>query len=147
MIDMERLLREIDDAIQHVTSIFPATYLICTLQADNNAYVWSDWTEIEDNASHKLSDATAAKPGHITSILIETVSDNTALYVYELAWGAAKNVITRGRFAGAGKFQAANIQDRFWAPHFPAGELIYYRMMSDTGGGVTSTVLFRYHLH
>lgn len=139
---------QIDDATQHVTSIFPAdTYLTCTLEADDDAHVWSGWTEIVDNAAHKLSDLFADAAGHITSILIETVSDDAALYMFEIAWGAAKTPITSGRFAGIGKFQAAHIQDRFWAPPFPAGALIYYRMKTDTAVADTCTVHFRYHAH
>jgi len=147
MIDKIGRIREIHDAVQHVTSIFPSdTNLTCTFTAHANANTWSAWTEIADSAATKLSAATATKSGHITSILIETVSDVNALYMFELAWGASKNLITTGRFAGSGKFQAAHIQDRFWAPNFPAGELIYYRLKTDTTVADTCTVHFRYHL-
>jgi len=148
MIDKIGRLREAHDALSHVTSIFPSdTNLTCTLTAHANAHTWSAWAEIVDSAATKLSAAFATKPGHITSILIETVSDNTALYMLEIAWGVAKNLITTGRFAGAGKFQAAHIQDRFWAPHFPAGELIYYRLKTDTAVADTCTIHLRYHTH
>ena len=147
MIDTIGALRDIRDAVQHVTSIFPSdTDLTCTFTAHANAHTWSAWTEIVDSPDGtKLSAATATNPGHITAILIETISDPNALYMYELSWGAANNIVTRGRFAGVGKFQAANIQDRFWAPHFPAGELIYYRMKTETAVADTCTVHFRYH--
>ncbi|GAG53560.1 unnamed protein product, partial [marine sediment metagenome] len=73
-------------------SIFPSdTNLTCTFKAHANAHTWSTWAEIVDSATTKLSDAFATEPGHITSIIIETVSDNTALYMYEIAWGVAKN--------------------------------------------------------
>lgn len=148
MIDEIGRLENIDDAIQHVTSIFPSdTYLICTFTANANAHVWSSWTEIVDNAANKLSAAFAISPGHISSLVIETISDNAAIYMYEIAWGAAKNIVTRGRFAGVGKFQAAHIQDRFWAPPFDAGQLIYYRMKTETAVADTCTVHFRYHVH
>lgn len=148
MIDKIGRLREAHDALSHVTSIFPAdTNLTCTFTAHANAHTWSAWAEIVDSAATKLSAAFATEPGHITSILIETVSDNAALYMYEIAWGAAKNLVTTGRFAGAGKFQQAHIQDRFWAPHFPAGELIYYRLKTDTAVADTCTIHFRYHAH
>ena len=148
MIDKTGKLRQIDDATQHVTSIFPSdTNLTCTLTAHANAHTWNAWTEIVDSAATKLSASTATNPGHITSILIEMVSDNTALYMFEIAWGAAKSLITSGRFAGIGKFQAAHIQDRFWAPRFPAGELIYYRLKTDKAVADTCTVHFRYHTH
>ena len=148
MIDETGRLASIDDATQHVTSIFPSdTNLTCTLTAHANANTWSAWTEIADSAATKLSAAFAAVPGHITSILIETVSDNTALYMFEIAWGAAKNLVTSGRFAGVGKFQQAHIQDRFWAPPFPAGQLIYYRLKTDKAVADTCTIHLRYHAH
>jgi len=148
MIDETGTLRNIDDATQHVTSIFPDdTNLTCTFTAHANANTWSAWTEIVDSAATKLSAATATGPGHLTSILIETISDNAAIYMFEISWGAANTVVTRGRFAGAGKFQQAHIQDRFWAPPLPAGELIYYRLKTETAVADTCTVHFRYHLH
>jgi len=148
MIDLEGKLYRIDDATGHITSIFPSdTNLTCTLTAAATAHTFSAWTEIADSAATKLSAATATSPGHITSVVIETVSDNAALYMYEVAWGDAKNLITSGRFAGAGKFQAAHIQDRFWAPRFPAGELIYYRMKTETAVADTCTIHLRYHTH
>lgn len=143
---LEAQAEAIRDAVEHVSSIFPAnTDLTCTLTAHANANTWSAWTELVDSGANKLSDSFAALPGHITSILIETVSDNGALYMYEIAWGAAKTLITSGRFAGVGKFQQAHIQDRFWAPAFPVGELIYYRLKTDTAVADTCTIHLRHH--
>jgi len=149
MIDKIGKLRQIDDATQHVTAIFPSdTNLTCIFTAHATAHTWSAWTEIVDNPDGtKLSAATAASPGHITSILIETISDDTAIYMFEISWGAANTIVTRGRFAGINKFQAAHIQCRFWAPPLPAGQLIYYRMKTETGVADTCTVHFRYHVH
>lgn len=148
MIDKAGRLRQAHDALWHVTSIFPSdTNLTCTLTAHANAHTWSAWAEIADSAATKLSVSFASNPGHITSIVIETVNDNTALYMYEIAWGAAKNLITSGRFAGAGKFQAAHIQERFWAPYLPAGQLIYYRLKSDKAVADTCTIHLRHHPH
>ena len=148
MIDKIGTLRHIFDATQHITSIFPSdTNLTCTFTAHATANTWSAWAEIQDSAATKLSAATATSPGHLTSMIVETISDDTALYMYEISWGAAYNPITSGQFAGVGKFQAAHIQDRFWAPSFPAGQLIYYRMKTETGVADTCTVHFRYHIH
>jgi len=148
MIDKIGRIRDIDDATQHVTSIFPSdTNLTCTFTAHASAHTWSTWAEIQDSGATKLSASFADTPGHITSIVIETVSDDTALYMYEISWGAAKNLITSGRFAGVGKFQAAHMQDRFWAPAFPAGQLIYYRMKTETAVADTCTIHLRYHAH
>ena len=148
MIDKTRRLTQIDDATQHVTSIFPSdTNLTCTFTAHANANTWSAWTEIQDSGATKFSASFATTPGHISSMLIETISDNAAIYMIEIAWGVAKRLITTMRFAGAGKFQAAHIQDRFWAHPFPTGELIYYRMKTETAVADTCTVHFRYHTH
>lgn len=148
MIDQIGRLREAHDALSHVTSIFPSdTNLTCTFTAHADAHTWSTWAEIVDSAATKLSAAFATVLGHLTSILIETVSDDAALYMFEIAWGAAKNLVTSGRFAGAGKFQQAHIQDRFWAPRFPAGELIYYRLKTDTAVADSCTIHLRYHPH
>ena len=148
MIDKTRRLRDVDDATQHISSIFPSnTNLTCTFTAHANANTWSAWTEIADSAATKLSASFATVPGHITSILIETISDDSAIYMYEIAWGATKNPITSGRFAGVGKFQAAHIQDRFWAPLFPKGQLIYYRMKTETAVADTCTIHLRHHAH
>jgi len=148
MIDKIGRIKDIDDATQHITQIFPSdTNLTCTFTAHANANTWSAWTEIADSGATKLSASFAVNPGHFTAILIETISDDAAVYMYEIAWGAAYSVITRGRFAGVGKFQAAHIQDRFWAHEFPAGELIYYRMKTETAVADTCTVHFRYHIH
>ena len=148
MIDETGRLAHIDDATQHITSIFPDdTDLTCTLIAGTNANTWSLWIEIIDSGATTLSSLFADESGHLTSILIETVSDDSAIYMYEISWGADRNVITRGRFAGVGKFQQAHIQDRFWPPPSPAGETIYYRMKTETAIPDDCTVHFRYHLH
>ena len=146
MIDKIGRLREIDDATQHVTSIFPSdTNLTCTFTAHANTNTWSAWTEIADSAATKLSVSCATEPMHLTSIVIETISDNAAIYMFEISWGAAKTIVTRGRFAGVGKFQAAHMQDRFWAHPLEAGQLIYYRMKTETAVADTCTVHLRYH--
>jgi len=148
VIDKTGRIREIDDATQHVTFIFPSdTNLTCAFTAHTTANTWSAWTEIADSAATKLSASFVDSPGHITSMVIETISDNAAIYMFEIAWGTAKVPITSGRFAGVGKFQAAHIQDRFWAPPFPASQLIYYRMKTETAVADTCTVHFRYHVH
>jgi len=148
VIDKIRRIRDTDDATQHVTSIFPSdTNLTCTFTAHANANTWSAWTEIADSAATKLSAAFATSPGHITASVIETISDDNAIYMVEIAWGAAKNLITTCRFAGGTKFQRPDMQKRFWAPTLPAGELIYYRMKTETAVADTCTLHFRYHAH
>lgn len=140
-------LDEIHDALSHVTSIFPAdTDAYCTLTAHASADTWSTWAEVVDDAANAFSDAFVSAHGHLTSLVIETVSQNNTLYMLELGYGSVPTIITRGRFAGSGKFQAPNIQKRFWAPAVPAGETLKYRMKTGTGVADTCTVHFRYHL-
>ena len=147
MIDEIGTLRKIHDAIEHVSSIFPSdTNLTCTLTAAAGANTWSAWTEIADSGATKLSDACATDM-HLTSMIVETVSDDAALYMIEISWGASNILHTTDRFAGAGKFQAAHMQSRYWAPPIPAGQLIYYRMKTDTAVADTCTVHFRLHCH
>ena len=139
-------LATIGDATEHVTSIFPSdTNLICTFTAHANANTWSVWSEVQDSGATKLSDSCAIDPMHITAMGIETLSEADTIYMIEIAWGADKNLITSGRFAGATKFQSPTEHLRFWAPAFPVGELIYYRMKTDTAVADTATIHFRYH--
>lgn len=146
MIDTIGRLRHIDDATQHESSIFPSdTDLTCTFTAHATPDTWSAWAEIQDSGATKLSDACATDPMHITAIGIETLSEDDAIYMIEIVWGAAKTSITSGRFAGATKFQTPTEHLRFWAPPVPAGELIYVRMKTDTAVADTCTVHFRYH--
>lgn len=149
MIDESGRLRQIDDATQHVTAIFPNdTNQICTFTAAAGANTWSNWIEIIDvPGGTKLSASFATIPGHLTALGIETLSEADTIYMVEIAWGADKVVITRGRFAGATKFETATEHLRFWAPPCPAGELLYYRMKTATAVANTCTVHFRYHLH
>ena len=151
MIDEDGRLEDIYDALVHVSSIFPSdTNLTCTLTAKDTANTFSDWAEIEDNTGGttlKLSAQFATLPGHITAVMVETVSQDDTIYEFEIAWGAAKNVVGRFRFAGGTKFQAPNTTARYWAPNIPAGETVYYRMKSATAVADTCTVHFRFHTH
>lgn len=146
MIDLKGRIEDVRHAVDHTTSIFPSdTNLTCTFTAHANANTWSTWAEIQDSDATKLSAAFTVQHGHITSIGIETLSEADTIYMMEVSWGAAKNLITTGRFAGATKFQDPTENLRLWAPPFPAGELIYYRMKTGSAVADTVTVHFRYH--
>jgi len=148
MIDEEGKTDETLDAVRHATLIYPGdTNLTCTFTAHANAHTWSAWAEITDSGATTLSSVFATTEGHITEMVVETISDNAAIYMIEIAWGAAKSLVTTMRFAGVGKFQSANDIKRFWAPTFPPGQTIYYRMKTETIVADTCTVHFRYHLH
>jgi len=147
-VDEGTKIEETHDAVKHVTSIFPSdTNLTCTFTAHATANTWSAWTEIADSGATKLSASFATAPGHITAMGIETLSEVDTIYMIEIGWGASKTLITSGRFAGGTKFDSATEHLRFWAPSFPAGQLIYYRMKTATGVADTCTVHFRYHTH
>lgn len=138
----------IDDATQHISFIFPSsTNLICTFTANATANTWGTWSEIVDSAATSLSTSFATIAGHITSMVIETLSDDNTIYMFQISYGDSNTIITEGRFAGGTKFQAPNNQKRFWPNAFLAGETIYYRMITATGVADTCTIHFRCHLH
>jgi len=141
-------LHHVHDALCHVSNVFPVdTNLTCTLTALNTANTFSNWAEIADSGATKLSTAFATADGHISSVLIETISEADTIYLFEVSWGAAKTVILRSRFAGGTKFQSPTALTAFRAPAFPAGQLMYYRMKTASAVADTCTVHFRYHTH
>lgn len=142
------VVNNIDDAVQHITSIFPNdTNLTCTLTAAATANTWSSWIEIVDSGATTFSSLVFPTGGHISSIIVETLSEVDTIYMVEISYGDAKTVNSRARFAGGTKFQAPNVQNRMWTDPFPAGETIYYRMKTATGIADIATVHFRYHVH
>lgn len=148
MIDLIAKIHRIFDALSHASNVFPGdTDLTCTFTAHATANTWSAWAEIVDSDANSFTDVFADAIGHITSLGIETLSEDDAVYMIEISWGASKTIITSGRFAGATKFQTPTEHLRFWAPAIPAGETIYYRMKTDTAVADTCTVHFRYHTH
>ena len=86
MIDNIGRIKDTNDATQHVTTIFPNdTNLTCTFMAHANANTWSAWAEIQDSGATKLSDTCAGRPLHLTAMLVETISDNGAIYMMEIS--------------------------------------------------------------
>ncbi len=145
---IDTIVDNIDDAVQHISHIYPDdTNLTCTLTALNTANTWSAWVEITDSGANTLSAIFAAVAGHISSIVVETISEDNTIYMVEIAYGVDKVTLETLRFAGGTKFQAPNVQNRMWSLPFVAGETIYYRMKSATAVADTCTVHFRYHLH
>ena len=139
---------DIHDAIEHVSAIFPDdTDLTCTFTAAAGANTWSGWAEIVDSAATTLSSLFVATPGHLSSLTIEEISDTSALYMIEVAYGGARIVTVRARVAGSGKFHSPDTHAKFWAPLIPAGETIYYRMKTDKAVADTCNIHFRYHVH
>jgi len=144
--DTIRVLRNIFDGISHVSSIFPDdTNLIWTLTAHANANTWSDWTEIQDSGGNKLSDLYITAHGYVTAIMLETLSEDDAIYMFELAWGADKVIFARGRTGGSTKFYNPITTARFWPIQFPENVLLYYRLKTDTAVADTCTAHLRHH--
>lgn len=132
----------------HTTGIFPDdTSLTCTLTALDTANTFSAWAEVEDNTSGttlKLSAAFASYEGHITSMVVESLSEINTIYLVELAYGDSKVPVLHLRFMENDK-EVPVQQNRVLSDDIPAGETIYYRMMCETAGA-TCTVSIRYHL-
>lgn len=133
----------------HVTGIFPDdTNLTCTLTTHADQHTWCAWTEIADSATTKLSACFDTFDGQIAGMVIESVSDITIIYMLEVAYGDAKTVITRWRFAGETKFLNPAHEVRVRSALIPAGETVYYRLKSEEDASEdTALVHFRYFLH
>lgn len=142
------LVDDINDALAHVSYVFPSnTNLICTLTALATANTYGTWAEIVDSAATALSDAFSAAAGHVTSFLIENVSQVNTIYMLQLSYGGARTLISEIRFAGGTKFQSPDNHARFWVPIIPSGETIYYKMKTASAVADTCDVHLRYHLH
>jgi len=142
--DIDHLLLE----SEHETCIFPAdTNLTCTLTAAATANTFGAWAEITDSGATTLGSLFTSTGGHLSSCIIEEMSEINTIYMLEVSYGESKTIISRARFAGTDKFQNPSHQERFRGVISPAGELIYYRMKSATAVADTALVHFRYHFH
>lgn len=144
-----RQVEEIWEDLHHETGTFPAnTNLTCTLAAHADQNTFGEWAEIVDGSANKLSAAFASYPGHIASMVVESVSEIDTIYQVEISYGADYTIITRWRFAGETKFKNPAHQLRVRAVIIPAGEAVYYRMKSAEDGSADSALVhFRYFLH
>jgi outer membrane murein-binding lipoprotein Lpp len=119
--------------------VFPATTNItCTLTA-GNTNVWGNWAQITDSGGGNLSSVFLASTGYITDMQIFDHSAADKIYLVEIAYGVAKNII--GRVAYHTSF-ADNVDIK--SELIPVGEIVYYRMMSSGANGATARVGFRY---
>jgi len=123
------------------TFLFPAdTDYWVLLTADAAAGSFSTWTEIEDNNSVTLSSLFADDSGYISDIYVYQVSapaDTT--HIVEIAYGVSKVSLTRIMFNGD-NLNLAQIKSR----RIPAGETIYYRIMTNTAPTEYVSIGFRY---
>jgi len=123
------------------TFLFPAdTDYYVLLTASAGAGNWTDWAEIVDNNAVTLSSLFAANAGYISDIYIYQVTapaDTT--HIVEIAYGANKTSLTRIMFNGD-NLNLAQIKSR----RIPAGETVYYRIMTNTAPTEYVSIGFRY---
>jgi hypothetical protein len=123
------------------TFLFPAdTDYWVLLTADAAAGSWSTWAEIVDNNAVTLSSLFAADAGYISDIYVYQVTaaaDTT--HIVEIAYGASKISLTRIMFNGD-NLNLAQIKSR----RIPAGETIYYRIMTNVAPTEYVSIGFRY---
>jgi len=123
------------------TFLFPAdTDYWVLLTASAGAGNWTDWAEIVDNNAVTLSSLFAANAGYISDIYIYQVTapaDTT--HIVEIAYGANKTSLTRIMFNGD-NLNLAQIKSR----RIPAGETVYYRIMTNTAPTEYVSIGFRY---
>ena len=80
----------------------------------------------------------------ITLMTVETCSVNGQVYMWQLAYGAARTLISPGRiYSGAVPKQ----ETRVYGLVIPAGQRVYYRLMCSQAGPQNLTGHFRYHYH
>ena len=132
----------------HNTAIFPAaTNLTCTLTAATDANVFGDWTEVVDSGAASLSTPFASKSGHIAALIIESCSEASKHYMFELSYGASHVHIGAWAIVSESNNIPVAQSPRCRCVHIPAGETIYYRAMCETATNKTVTCHIRYFLH
>lgn len=154
MIDPTGILRKIYEEQHelyieafHESILFPEdTDETVTFTAGGANNTFGAWVEIVDNTPVTLSSKFTTEDGHISSILLLDANINDKVYIIELAYGAAKTIITPYSFVSGTVLLPPTQQVRVRAVMIPAGELVYYRMKCETGAA-TCRVSFRYHYH
>ena len=138
------ILAAIEREFAHTTYIFPEDTNETMTFIAAAANTWGAWTEIVDNNGVTFSSKLAALSGHITVIVVETVSVNAQRYMIELAYGAAKTLISPIRlYSGAVPKQDTRVHGVV----IPAGEKVYYRAKCSQAGPQSCVGHLRYHFH
>ena len=144
-----QLVEEIWLEAHHRSYLFPDDIAkTVTLTAGAPAFAWSAWTEIADNLAVTFS-SLATSPLAVSALKIRNTSAADKLYQIEIGYGpnaGAVTVIDPHEFGSGTKHVEGDEQVRFRPPVIPAGQNIYARMKSETGGA-TANVVFRYHYH
>lgn len=131
----------------HIAYIFPSkTDLDCILTCGAVANNWSAWAELQDSGATTFSSKITAGID-VSAIIVEEVSATDKVYMFELAYGTPKVVITRVRFISGAQQKLPAIQAmRIRTAKVAAGRTVYYRAMGETGGA-TFNIHIRYFYH
>ena len=144
--DMDSL-QVLGEEVHHISNIFPeGTDETLTFTAGGVPNVYSAWAEVIDSGANKISDKFTAQ-AMVTAFLIEHCDARDKVYMFELAYGDSKTVLTRYRLIAGETTKLPAVQQlRIRGMHFPSDELIYYRMKSETAGAICELHI-RYYLH
>lgn len=136
------------DEVHHTTGIFPHdSDLTLTFTAHADANTWSSWAEVVDSSANKFSDL-ITRAAHITAFMLEKCETKEKVFMFEIAYGDAKTLVAHYRFIAGQTVKLPPIQQiRIRSDHFPADELIYYRMKCEDAGSKTCQLHIRYYLH
>jgi len=116
------------------------TTTYCLLAADAAVNNFSAWREIKDNTDATLSAKFLTKAGYISDIYIyQVTAPANTVHIVEIAYGASKVSLTRIMFDND-NMNIAQIKSR----RIPAGEMIYYRIMTNTAPTEYVSIGFRY---
>lgn len=116
-----------------------------TFVAGSPANTFSAWTEIVDNNGVTLSSKLVNRNGHISATPIESIDKADRVFKFEIAYGAAKTVVSEYRFATGATTKLPTIQHiRVRPEDIPEGETVYYRMKCSEAGK-SCTISLRYH--
>jgi hypothetical protein len=119
--------------------LYPSTTQItCTLVAGNTG-VFSDWALITDSVGGNFSSAFSGSTGYIMDMQIYDHSAVDKLYLVELSYGASKTILARAMWHTS-FIDNVDIKSVL----VPAGQPVYYRMMSSGANGANAKVGFRY---
>ena len=123
------------------TFLFPAdTDYYVLLTASATAGNFTAWAEIVDNNAVTLSSLFAADAGYISDIYIyQATAPADTTHIVEIAYGDSKVSLTRIMF-NSDSMNLAQIKSR----RIPAGETIYYRIMTTTTPTEYVSIGFRY---
>ncbi|MBA7648184.1 hypothetical protein ES703_55967 [subsurface metagenome] len=135
------------EEVHHITGIFPNdTNLTLTFTAHANANEWSSWAEIIDNIGNKFSDG-ITREAHITSFLLEKCETKEKVFMFEVAYGDAKTIVSRYRFIAGVTAKLPPIQQvRIRGDHLPVDEKLYYHMKCEQAGSKTCQLHIRHYL-